>query len=69
MIIKASEYGIAEGLPANLVIFDARTPEELFMLMPDRRWIYRSQAWLKAGGHPFEWSEPKLAEAWESLKL
>jgi cytosine deaminase len=35
------EYGIEEGKPADLVVFDAPTPLEVMRLMPARRWVIR----------------------------
>lgn len=36
------EYGIEEGKPAHLVVFDAPTPLEVMRLLPVRRWVVRS---------------------------
>jgi len=36
------EYGIEEGKPAHLVVFDAPTPVEVLRLQPVRRWVIRS---------------------------
>jgi cytosine/creatinine deaminase len=35
------EYGIEEGKPADLVVFDAPTPLEVMRLKPVRRWVVR----------------------------
>jgi cytosine deaminase len=35
------EYGIEEGKPADLVVFDAPTPLEVMRLRPVRRWVIR----------------------------
>ena len=35
------EYGIEEGKPADLVVFDAPTPLEVMRLKPVRRWVIR----------------------------
>jgi len=35
------DYGIEEGKPADLVIFDAPTPLEVMRLKPVRRWVIR----------------------------
>jgi cytosine deaminase len=35
------EYGIEEGKPADLVVFDAPTPLEVMRLGPARRWVVR----------------------------
>jgi len=35
------EYGIEEGKPADLVVFDAPSPIEVLRLKPVRRWVIR----------------------------
>ena len=35
------EYGIEEGKPADLVVFDAASPLEVLRLKPVRRWVLR----------------------------
>ena len=35
------EYGIEEGKPADVVVFDAPTPLEVMRLRPARRWVVR----------------------------
>ena len=35
------EYGIEEGKPADMVVFDAPTAVEVLRLMPARRWVVR----------------------------
>jgi len=35
------EYGLEEGKPADLVVFDAPTPLEVMRLRPARRWVIR----------------------------
>src|SRR4029078_10250282 len=35
------EYGIEEGKPAHLVVFDAQTPVEVLRLQPVRRGVIR----------------------------
>ena len=35
------EYGLEEGKPADLVVFDAPTPQEVLRLRPARRWVLR----------------------------
>lgn len=67
-LVGAKEYGVKEGHEVDFVIFDATTPEQLFMLLPDRRWVYRNEQWLKTGGHPFDFTSDELAKAWASLE-
>ncbi|HEX6679949.1 MAG TPA: amidohydrolase family protein, partial [Gaiellaceae bacterium] len=35
------EYGIEEGKPADLVVFDAPSPLEVLRLKPVRKWVIR----------------------------
>lgn len=35
------EYGLEEGKPADLVVYDAPTPLEVMRLLPVRRWVVR----------------------------
>jgi cytosine deaminase len=35
------DYGLEEGKPADLVVFDAPTPQEVLRLHPVRRWVVR----------------------------
>jgi cytosine/creatinine deaminase len=35
------EYGIEEGKPADLVVFDAPSAREVMRLKPVRRWVIR----------------------------
>nr|WP_244226755.1 amidohydrolase family protein [Paenibacillus protaetiae] len=63
-ILGLRDYGIAAGHTADFVILDAGTPDELFTMMPDRRWIYRGGAWLKTAAPPAGWELPELAAEW-----
>lgn len=68
-IVDAKGYGIHVGNQADFVVMDATTVEELFMLVPDRRWVYRASQWLRASAHPFTWSNLDLKKAWQSITL
>lgn len=60
-------YGIAVGNAADFVLVDARTPEELFTMLPERRWIYRAGQWLKVAAPRTDWEVPALSEQWNAL--
>lgn len=67
-ILGLSGYGISPGNEADFVIVDARTPEELFTMLPERRWIYRAGAWLKAAAPPSGWEIPVVTKQWETVR-
>ena len=63
-ILGLSDYGMASGRPADFILFDARTPEELFTMLTERRWIYRAGGWLKAAAPVSVWEVPELEVEW-----
>lgn len=67
-ILRLNGYGISVGNKANFVIFDAITPEELFTLLPERRWIYRNGGWLIVPGKQKSWNNPKIERLWSQSK-
>ena len=67
-ILGLNGYGISVGNKANFVIFDAITPEELFTLLPERRWIYRNGGWLIVPGKQKSWNNPKIERLWSQSK-
>ena len=58
-------YGIAQGNPADFVILDAKTPEEMFTMLPERRWVWRRGECLKSASPKTPWSQSKLQHYWE----
>lgn len=58
-------YGIQPGNAADFVILDARTPEELFTMLPERRWIYRKNRWLRTAAPRAEWNLQLLNVMWD----
>ncbi len=60
-------YGIESGNKADFVVIDARSPEELFTMLPERRWIYRAGGWLRAAPPRTEWELPLLRGQWRSV--
>ena len=63
-ILGLSGYGIAPGHKADFIIFDARSPEELFTMLTERRWVYRAGTWLKAAPPVSVWEVPELEAQW-----
>jgi len=56
---------IEPGNDADFVLLDASTPEELFSMVPERRWVWRKGRCLKTAGSRAEWQVPALARYWE----
>lgn len=67
-IIGISGYGIKAGCEADFVVIDARSPEELFAMQPERRWVYRAGSCLAAAAPPAAWADPALADEWAAAR-
>lgn len=63
-VLGRDDYGIAPGNPARFVVFDGQSPEELFTLLPERRWVYNEGAWLRLAPPKALWSGEPLAALW-----
>jgi len=57
--------GIEPGNDADLVLFDASTPEELLTMVPERRWVWRKGACIKVAGSRPSWKSGTLAQLWD----
>jgi len=68
-LVAAKNYGISVGHEADFVVFDVTSVEQLFVMLPDRRWIYRKGQWLRSGDHPFQWNDDQLTELWQGLNI
>jgi cytosine deaminase len=64
-ILDIEDYGIKPGLPANFVIIDSHSPDELFTMLTERRWVYSHQTWVRLAAQKTSWSEPRLSEYWD----
>ncbi|MBB3127975.1 cytosine deaminase [Paenibacillus rhizosphaerae] len=64
-VTGADGYGILPGNPAHFVVLDARTPEELLTMLPERRWVWRGGTCLKAASAKEKWSSAWLQDYWE----
>jgi cytosine deaminase len=58
-------YGIEPGNKADFVVFDAVSPEELFTMLPERRWVWRDGRCLKAAADKPSWEISALHDRWE----
>jgi cytosine/creatinine deaminase len=63
-VLGLAEYGVTPGNQANFVILDGESPEELFTLLPERRWIYSQGRWVRMAASKTEWHDPNLANYW-----
>ncbi|MFC5468009.1 amidohydrolase family protein [Cohnella suwonensis] len=63
-ILGLEGYGILAGNKADFVVLDGMTPEELFTMLPERRWIYRRGGWLRLAAGRAGWNEPRLERYW-----
>lgn len=64
-ILGMNDYGICEGNPADFVVFDGCTPEQLFTMVPERRWVYRNGGWLKLASPKTGFHLPELNVYWD----
>lgn len=67
-IMGLQGYGIAAGNAADLVLLDARTPDELFTMLPERRWIYRAGSWIRTAPPLAGWEIPGLEAVWQQYR-
>ncbi|UUZ92233.1 amidohydrolase family protein [Paenibacillus sp. P25] len=65
-LLGLERYGIEVGAPADALLVDAATPEELFTLVPERRWVCRAGSWLRTAPPRGTWQDGRLAALWEA---
>ncbi|NBD23833.1 amidohydrolase family protein [Paenibacillus glycinis] len=63
-ILGLQGYGVELGHDADFVIFDGSTPEELFTMVPERRWVFRGGGWLKLPAKRTGFQLPELDRKW-----
>ncbi len=63
-VLGLKGYGVKSGNEADFVVMDAATPEELFTMLPERRWVYRKGGWLKLAARQVGWNNPILDSYW-----
>ncbi|WP_233530956.1 amidohydrolase family protein [Paenibacillus alkalitolerans] len=66
-VLGLTDYGVKAGNKADFVIFDGRSPEELFTELPERRWVYRGGRWLKIAASRAGWNDSALSFIWDSV--
>ncbi|SFJ49763.1 cytosine deaminase [Paenibacillus sp. UNC496MF] len=59
-ILGLEGYGVEAGNDADFVVFDGATPEELFTMVPERRWVFRGGRWLKLAAKRSGFALPEL---------
>jgi cytosine deaminase len=64
-VLNLPEYGVKTGALANFVIMDASTPEEMFTLLPDRRWVYSYGKWVRIAAKKTGWNDSLLSSFWD----
>jgi cytosine deaminase len=64
-ILGIEGYGINPGLDANFVILDSHSPDELFTMLTERRWVYSNKKWVRLAAQKTSWNEPRLMEYWD----
>lgn len=66
-IMGLSNYGIKVGHEADFVLLDGLTPEELFTMLPERRWVYRRGQWLRLASPRSNWANSTLHSYWQQV--
>ncbi|OCT13315.1 amidohydrolase [Paenibacillus pectinilyticus] len=64
-VLGLTSYGLTEGNAANFVILDGRSTEEIFTLLPERRWVYCQGRFVRSPGSKAEWNNTTLAQFWQ----
>ncbi|CAN7350072.1 amidohydrolase family protein [Paenibacillus sp. LjRoot56] len=64
-VLGLSAYGITEGYPANFVILDGSSTEEIFTMLPERRWVYSQGRFIRSPGTKAAWNNNALAQFWQ----
>jgi cytosine/creatinine deaminase len=67
-ILGLKGYGVAVGNKADFVVFDGNSPESLFTMLPERRWVYRNGGWLKMAPNRAEWQDSILEDYWNEAR-
>ncbi|MFC0211928.1 amidohydrolase family protein [Paenibacillus chartarius] len=67
-VIGQADYGLRPGCDADMVMLDAASPEELFAMLPDRRWVWRKGKAIRLAGSKPSWVQPDLRARWEEAE-
>ncbi|MBD0382655.1 amidohydrolase family protein [Paenibacillus sp. WST5] len=65
-VLGLTEYGIEPGNQANFVILDGGSPEELFTLLPERRWVFSQGGWRRSPSSKAQWHDKELSAFWKN---
>lgn len=63
-VLGLTSYAVKSGNTANFVVIDGSTPEELFTMLPERRWVYSQGSFVRMAASKAEWQDGTLAEYW-----
>lgn len=58
-------YGIHPGYPADFVIVDAGSTEEIFTMLPAGRWVAKSGKWVSITPSAKQWGSAEMTAMWE----
>ncbi|MDD9269322.1 amidohydrolase family protein [Paenibacillus sp. GCM10023248] len=64
-VLGLTGTGIQAGHEASFVILDGSTPEEIFTMLPERRWVYSRGRWVRIAAAKAEWQDSQLARYWQ----
>ncbi|MFC5452051.1 amidohydrolase family protein [Paenibacillus aestuarii] len=65
-VLGLQGYGVSPGNPAHFAVVDAESPEELFTLLPERRWVYSHGRWVRMAAAKAQWNDQQLAASWQA---
>lgn len=66
-ILGLKGYGVEVGRAADFVVFDGTAPEELFTLLPERRWVWRAGSCLLLPAGKPQWKQQMLGDCWADV--
>lgn len=64
-VLGLTDDAIKAGNEANFVIMDGGTPEEIFTMLPERRWVYSGGRWVRMAAAKTKWQDNTLARYWD----
>lgn len=64
-VLGLTDKAIQVGQEASFVIIDGSTPEEIFTMLPERRWVYSQGRWVRMAAGKAEWQDSTLAHYWQ----
>jgi cytosine deaminase len=66
-IIGLQGYGLKVGNQADFVILDARSPEQIFTMLPESRWTFKRGRLLQVARLHRTWSDLTLSALWQTI--